>query len=142
VIYPQLAASENNLLKGERMQYTPIYVLKGYRVTETYRFGEITYEVEIEVQSQGWSSGMAGYDPHTVALNISTSGQQIGTVFVSFPLTKKTGAVRYVYGDLEKPRFTEQALTGLYEAVSAFLDEQRLYASIGRELKRFSYRIC
>jgi hypothetical protein len=124
------------------MQYTPIYCLKGYRVTETYRFGEITYEAEIVVQSQGWSAGMAGYDPHTVELDISSNGEKVGTVLVSFPLTKKTEAVRYVYGDLEKPRFTEQASAGLYKAVSAFLDEQRLYASIGRTLERFSCRIC
>lgn len=123
------------------MQYTPIYSLKGYRVTETYRFDEVTYEVEIVVISQGWSAGMAGYDPHIVQLIISKSGKQFGSVLVVFPLTKKTDPVRYVYGELSRPRFTKEAIIGLQEAVSAFLKEQRLYATIGRTLDRFAYSI-
>ncbi len=121
------------------MQYTPVYVLKGYRVTETYSIGEVIYEAEIEVKTQGWSMGMAGFDPHTVVLGLRTGHHSVGTIRVSFPFTKKTDAVRYVYGDLNRPTFSEEAQQVLAQAVSAFLAEKSLYATINRTLDRFTY---
>lgn len=122
------------------MQYTPVYALKGYRVTETYVIDDVIYEAEIEVKSQGWSAGLAGYDPHGVEVSLSTDNHLVGVVSISFPLTRKTNSVRYVFGALEKPTFTEAAQKVLTQAVYAFLAEKRLYATINRNLERYSYR--
>lgn len=122
------------------MQYTPVYALKGYRVTETYVIDDVIYEAEIEVKSQGWSAGLAGYDPHGVEVSLSADNHLVGVVSISFPLTRKSDPVRYVYGDLHRPTFSEEAKHILSKAVCAFLAEKRLYATINRNLERFSYR--
>lgn len=128
------------------MQYAPIFIQKGYRITETYEVAGVTYHTELSIKSQGFALGMAGYDPIAVEIAIGEEANT-ETFSVLFPKIKSNQCPeqdRYLIRDGNQPdlyRFTQKGEEALKTAVNTYLEEVKLYQRIGRKPQRFTVQI-
>lgn len=126
------------------MQYTPIYELKGQRITEIYTVEGATYHAQLVIQNQGFALGMAGYDPVAVHIVLTKGDESAPYSFsVLFPKVRASDCEpheRFFTKDRSTPdsyRFTPKGEEKLVEAIVRFHAELELYKTIGRKPERF-----
>ena len=126
------------------MQYTPIYELKGQRITETYTVEGVAYHAQFVIQNQGFALGMAGYDPVAVDISLMKDDESAPYSFsVLFPKVRASDCEpheRFFTKDRSTPdlyRFTPKGEEKLVEAIVRFHAELELYKTIGRKPERF-----
>lgn len=126
------------------MQYTPIYELKGQRITETYTVEGVAYHAQFVIQNQGFALGMAGYDPVAVDISLMKDDESAPYSFsVLFPKVRASDCPpheRFFTKDRSTPdsyRFTAKGKEKLVEAIVRFHAELELYKTIGRKPERF-----
>jgi len=120
------------------MQYTPIYELKGQRITETYTVEGATYEADIAIHNQGFALGMAGYDPIAVDISLMKDDESAPHSFsVLFPKVRASDCPpqeRFFTKDRSTPvsyRFTAKGEEILADAITRYHAELQLYETIG-----------
>ncbi|MGE4454951.1 MAG: hypothetical protein AB7D92_10490 [Sphaerochaeta sp.] len=132
------------------MQYEPIYTHTGYRITESYRFGDELYNAEFVIGRLGYVTGLAGYDPYFLTIKLKdVSGSSIGTIHCRFPqvLAKDTDNPKRMLkpetqrNNTGKREFTSYASRQLQLAVEAFLEERLLYKTIDRTCDEFTFNL-
>ncbi len=126
------------------MQYTPIYELKGQRITETYTVEGATYEADIAIHNQGFALGMAGYDPIAVDISLMKDDESAPYSFsVLFPKVRASDCPpqeRFFTKDRSTPvsyLFTAKGEEILADAITRYHAELQLYETIGRKPERF-----
>ncbi len=130
------------------MQYTPVYKLTGYQITETYSVEDVTYTAEITIGNLGFSTGMAGYDPYSATMKLTEiGGNPIGTIHFRFPMVqakdehhpKRMLAMENKWLSPRKREFSKYGERMMKAGVLALLEEQKLFQTINRSCTHFSF---
>lgn len=127
------------------MQYTPLYVQKGHRITEIYEVEGFINYAELGILSQGFTLGVPGYDPIAVDISLikernAAAIEHFSVLFPKIKASERTCEDRYLVKDKKDAdlyRFTSKGEQAIEQAILQYLNEVKLYQTINRKPNRY-----
>ena len=137
------------------MKYETRMKFDKHIITEEYVVDNETYRAELNIQSPGFCTGMAGYDACSVEVLLYEKGEeyQIGSLGIGFPLLKRSDSTnpgQMLESCLEEGfdrnmppsrKFTPFAERAIERVVTAFVHTRDSFATRSLPLRSISVRI-